>query len=189
MAGARRIGEKDPEGASVAAVQVIAVGLLVSVVIGILGGSNARSLLRLMGADAAVLGAPATFAVVMLSGCGCVVMLFLMNAIFRAAGDAAVAMRVLWFANAINLVLDPMLIFGIGPFPELGVVGAAVATTTGRSTAVLLQLFLLFSGYGRIHVRPRHLRLLPAAGNKSSLARTLPLDNRTASPFDTSRER
>jgi MATE family, multidrug efflux pump len=158
---ARRIGEKDPEGASVAAVQVIAVGLLVSVVIGVLGGMNARTLLGLMGADAGVLGPPATFAVVMLSGCGCVVMLFLMNAIFRAAGDATVAMRVLWFANAINLVLDPMLIFGIGPFPELGVVGASVATTTGRSAAVLVQLFLLFSGYGRIQIRPRHLRLVP----------------------------
>jgi putative MATE family efflux protein len=158
---ARRIGEKDPEGASVAAVQVIAVGLLVSIVIGVVAGSNARFLLRLMGANDAVLADPATFAVIMLSGCGCVIMLFLMNAIFRAAGDASVAMRVLWFANAINLVLDPLLIFGIGPFPELGVVGAAVATTTGRTTAVFVQLFLLFSGYGRVQVRPRHLKLVP----------------------------
>jgi putative MATE family efflux protein len=158
---ARRIGEKDPEAASVAAVQVIVIGALVSCVIGVFAGANARSLLRFMGANAAVLGEPATFAVVMLSGCGCVVMLFLMNAIFRAAGDASVAMRVLWLANGINLVLDPLLIFGIGPFPELGVVGAAVATTTGRTTAVLVQLFLLCSGYGRVQVRPRHLRIVP----------------------------
>ena len=159
---ARRIGEKDPEGAAVAAVQVIAVGVLVSVVIGVLAGSNARSLLALMGANEAVLADQATFAVVMLSGCGCIVMLFLMNAIFRAAGDASVAMRVLWLANGINLVLDPLLIFGIGPFPELGVVGASVATTTGRSTAVLVQIYLLCSGYSRVQVRARHLRLVPS---------------------------
>ena len=159
---ARRIGEKDLEGAAVAAVQVIAVGVLVSVAIGVVAGSNARTLLAWMGANDAVLAGPATFGVVMLSGCGSVVMLFLMNAIFRAAGDASVAMRVLWFANAINLVLDPLLIFGIGPFPELGVVGASVATTTGRSTAVLVQLYLLFSGYSRVHVKARHLRLVPS---------------------------
>jgi putative MATE family efflux protein len=159
---ARRIGEKDLDGAAVAAVQVIAVGVLVSAVIGVLAGSNARTLLAWMGANGAVLAGPATFGVVMLSGCGSVVMLFLMNAIFRAAGDASVAMRVLWFANAINLILDPLLIFGIGPFPELGVVGASVATTTGRSTAVLVQLYLLFSGYSRVQVRARHLRLVPS---------------------------
>jgi putative MATE family efflux protein len=157
----RRFGEKDREGAAVAAVQVIVVGVLVSAAIGVVGGMNARSLLALMGASQSVLAGPATFGVVMLSGCGSVVLLFLMNAIFRAAGDASIAMRVLWLANAINLVLDPLLIFGIGPFPELGVVGASVATTTGRSTAVLVQLFLLFSGYGRIRVQPRHLRVVP----------------------------
>jgi putative MATE family efflux protein len=159
---ARRIGEKDAEGASVAAVQVIAVGVFVSLVIGVLGGLNARRLLWLMGADEAILGDSARFTVVMLSGCGCVVMLFLMNAIFRAAGDAAVAMRVLWLANGINLVLDPLFIFGIGPFPELGVLGAAVATTTGRSTAVLVQLYLLWAGGTRIQVHARHLRLVPS---------------------------
>jgi putative MATE family efflux protein len=158
---ARRIGEKDPEGASVAAVQVIAVGILVSLVIGVVGGLNARFMLRLMGADEAILGDSARFTVVMLGGCGCVVLLFLVNAIFRAAGDAAIAMRVLWLANGINLVLDPLFIFGIGPFPELGVLGAAVATTTGRSAAVLVQLFLLASGRSRIKVQARHLRLVP----------------------------
>jgi putative MATE family efflux protein len=159
---ARRIGEKDPEGAAVAAVQVIALGLIVSAVIGVTGILFARPLLALMGASDAVLAEPAGYAVVMLGGCGSVVMLFLNNAIFRAAGDATVAMRVLWLANGINILLDPMLIFGIGPFPELGVTGAAVATTTGRSLGVALQLFLLTAGTGRIKIRWQHVRLAPA---------------------------
>jgi putative MATE family efflux protein len=158
---ARRIGEKDPEGAAVAAVQVIALGLIVSVVIGVTGALFARPLLRLMGASAGVMGEPAGYAVVMLAGCGSVVMLFLNNAIFRAAGDATVAMRVLWLANGINIVLDPMLIFGIGPFPELGVMGAAVATTIGRSVGVAMQLFWLTRGTGRIKIGWRHVRLEP----------------------------
>lgn len=157
----RRIGEKDSEGAAVAAVQVIGLGLLLSAVIGVIGFLFARRLLALMGADAGVLGAPALYATIMLSGCGSVVMLFLNNAIFRAAGDATVAMRVLWFANAINIVLDPMLIFGFGPIPALGVGGAAVATTIGRSTAVMVQLWLLVRGSGRIQIRWRHVRLAP----------------------------
>ena len=159
---ARRIGEKDPEGAAIAAVQVIALGLVVSVVIGVTGAIFARPLLALMGASDAVLLEPARYAIVMLGGCGSVVMLFLNNAIFRAAGDAPVAMRVLWLANGINIVLDPILIFGIGPFPELGVMGAAVATTTGRSLGVAAQLLLLTYGTGRIQVRWRHVRLAPS---------------------------
>jgi putative MATE family efflux protein len=159
---ARRIGEKDAEGAAVAAVQVIALGLIVSVVIGVTGAVYARPLLALMGASDAVLAEPARYAIVMLGGCGSVVMLFLNNAVFRAAGDAAVAMRVLWLANGINIVLDPMLIFGLGPFPQLGVMGAAVATTTGRSLGVVVQLILLAYGTGRIRIRWRHVRLAPA---------------------------
>lgn len=104
----RRIGEKDSEGAAVAAVQVIALGLLLSVVLGVIGATWARPLLGLMGASEAVLAEPARYAVVMLGGCGSVVMLFLNNAIFRAAGNATVAMRVLWLANGINIVLDPI---------------------------------------------------------------------------------
>jgi putative MATE family efflux protein len=156
----RRIGAKDPEAAAVAAVQVLAVGLIVSAGIGIAGGMNARSLLSLMGATEGVLE-NATFAVIMLGGNAAIMFIFLINAIFRAAGDAAIAMRVLWLANIINLVLDPCLIFGWGPFPALGVVGAAAATTTGRSIAVLVQLYLLFSGTRRIAIRRRHLRLVP----------------------------
>jgi putative MATE family efflux protein len=158
---ARRIGEKDPDGAAVAAVQVLVVGLIVSAVLGVAGGLNARRLLALMGANEAVLGPPATFAVIMLGGNAAIMLLFLINAIFRAAGDAAIAMRVLWIANAINLVLDPCLIFGLGPFPEMGVVGTAVATTTGRSAAVLIQLGVLVSGRGRVTIARRHLRIAP----------------------------
>ena len=157
----RRIGEKDPEGAAVAAVQVIALGVLLSIAIGIVGYFFARPLLALMGAEAGVLAEPSRYATVMLTGCGSVVLLFLNNAIFRAAGDPTVAMRVLWFANAINIVLDPMLIFGFGPIPAMGVGGAAVATTIGRSTAVALQLWLLARGSGRIRIRWRHVRLAP----------------------------
>ena len=159
---ARRIGEKDREGAAVAAVQVLLVGLAVSAVMGVFGGLNARRLLAMMGASDVVLGESARFTVIMLGGNVVIVMIFLINAIFRAAGDAAIAMRVLWIANGINMVLDPLLIFGIGPFPELGVVGAAVATTTGRGVAVCIQLTVLLSGRGRVHVERRHLKVVPA---------------------------
>jgi putative MATE family efflux protein len=158
----RRIGEKDPEAAAVAAVQVIALGVLLSAGLGLIGFLFARPLLALMGAGDGVLGEPSGYAAVMLTGCGSVVLLFLNNAIFRAAGDATVAMRVLWIANGINIVLDPMFIFGFGMIPALGVTGAAIATVIGRSTAVLLQLALLARGSGRIRLRWRHLRLEPA---------------------------
>ncbi len=158
---ARRIGEKDAEGAAIAAVQVIAVGVVVSVALGVAGAVYARTLLSMMGAAPAVLGEPARFTMIMLGGNVVIVLLFLINAIFRAAGDATVAMRVLWVANGINLVLDPLLIFGFGPIPALGLVGAAVATTTGRGVAVCLQLGLLCSRHGRIRIRRRHLRLAP----------------------------
>jgi putative MATE family efflux protein len=108
-----------------------------------------------------VLGENARFTMIMLGGNVVIVLIFLINAIFRAAGDAAIAMRVLWIANGINMLLDPLLIFGVGPFPELGVVGAAVATTTGRGVAVCIQLTLLFSGRGRVHVERRHLTVVP----------------------------
>jgi putative MATE family efflux protein len=158
---ARRIGEKDPDGAAVAAVQVIVLGVLVSTVLGIVGALNARRLLSLMGAGEVVLGDNARFTVVMLGGNATIMMIFLLNSIFRGAGDAAIAMRVLWIGNAINLVLDPLFIFGIGPFPELGVLGAAVATNTGRATAVCIQLWVLLSGRSRVHVTSRHLQLVP----------------------------
>lgn len=158
---ARRMGEKDPDGAAIAAVQAIALGLLVAVPAGLAGFFFARPMLALMGATPDVL-AHASFTAILFGFNGVILMLFLVNAVFRGAGDAAIAMRVLWIANAINLCLDPCFIFGIGPFPRLGVTGAAVATTTGRSIGVLVQLYYLSRGDGRIVIRRRHLRLSPA---------------------------
>jgi putative MATE family efflux protein len=158
---ARRIGERDAEGAAHAAAQAILLGLIVSAVLGVIGVVLAPTLLRMMGGSPAVI-ANATFMRVMLGGNATVLLLFLINAIFRGAGDAAIAMRVLWLANWINIVLDPMLIFGIGPFPELGVVGAAVATNIGRGTGALYAISRLFRPGSRVHVARRHFRFDPA---------------------------
>ena len=156
---ARRIGEKDPEDAAISAVQAIVLGLLISVVLGLAGWIAAPRLLALMGASPAIIAVGSGYARVALGGCGAIIMLFLNNAIFRGAGDASIAMRLLWVSNIINLVLDPCLIFGIGPFPHLGVTGAATATLIGRSIGVLVQFWLLLKGTERIHILGRHLRL------------------------------
>src|SRR5213080_2678470 len=158
---ARRIGER-PDAAAEAAVQGIALGLGVAAVAACLGVVFGPRLLALMGAGDDVLAIGSTFPRVMIGGSGTVLLLFLMNAIFRGAGDAAIAMRVLWFANAINIVLGPCFIFGIGPFPRLGVTGAAVGTTIGRGTGVLYQLYRLTRGDARVAVRRIHLALRPA---------------------------
>jgi putative MATE family efflux protein len=160
---ARRIGEKDPDAAARAAVQSIALGLLIGGAIGGTGAAFAPSLLRAMGANDDVVRIGSGFARLMLGGSGGVLLLFLINAVFRGAGDAAIAMRVLWFANAINIVLGPCLIFGLGPFPELGVTGAALGTTIGRWSGVVYQVAYLISGRGRIVIRPSHLRPQPEA--------------------------
>jgi putative MATE family efflux protein len=154
---ARRVGEKDPDGAARAAVQAIALGLIVSLSLGASGAFLAPDLLRLMGAGPDVLATGTGFASVMLGGSASVFMLFVINAAFRGAGDAAVAMRVLWFANALNILLGPLFIFGIGPFPELGVTGAAVATTIGRSAGVLYAAARLWKGAGHIGIHRQHL--------------------------------
>jgi putative MATE family efflux protein len=155
---ARRIGEKDSEGASVAAVQTILFGTIVSLVLGACGAWFAPQLLGLMHAEPSVIRLGSRYTAIVLGGNLCVVMLFLVNGIFRGAGDAAAAMRTLWLANLINLALDPCLIYGLAGFPKLGVTGAAVATTTGRSIGVLYQLYTLANGRGRIVVARRHLR-------------------------------
>jgi putative MATE family efflux protein len=156
---ARRIGEKRPDRAAVAAGQALLVALVASVLLGGLGVVTAPSVLDLLGASDGVLQGGANYARVLLGGSGTIVFLFLINAVFRGAGDAAIAMRVLWLANLINIVLDPCLIFGLGPFPEMGVTGAAVATTIGRGVGVLYQLKVLLGGGGRVHVRLSDLRV------------------------------
>ena len=156
---ARRIGEKDPEDAAIAGVQAIVLGLAISLVMGIPAGFYAPELLKLMGASPAIVAEGSGYARIALGGCGAIVMLFLNNAIFRGAGDAAIAMRLLWVSNIINLILDPLLIFGIGPFPRMGVTGAALATFTGRSIGVLYQFYRLMKGSERIRVLTRHVRI------------------------------
>jgi putative MATE family efflux protein len=158
---ARRIGERDPEGASHAAAQAILLAIFVSIVLGVTGVIAAPALLQAMGASPGVI-ANSNFTRIMLGGNAVVLLLFLVNAIFRGAGDAVIAMRVLWLANAINIVLGPMLIFGVGPFPRLGVVGAAVATNIGRGTGALFALSRLIRPGARVQVRRDHFRLDPA---------------------------
>jgi putative MATE family efflux protein len=156
---ARRIGEKDPDGGSVAGVQAIVLGLTVSLCVGVPCFIFAPRLLQLMGASPEIVATGSGYARIALGGCGAIMMLFLNNAIFRGAGDAAIAMRLLWVSNIINLVLDPCLIFGLGPFPRLGVTGAALATFTGRSIGVLYQFYRLGRGTERLPSLARHLRV------------------------------
>jgi len=159
---ARRIGEKNPEGAARAAVQSIALALIISLAIALIGAPLAPKLLTLMGASPGVVAQGSGFTRVMLACNASVVLLFMINAIFRGAGDAAIAMRVLWFANAINILLGPCLIFGLGPFPKLGITGAAVATSIGRGSGALYALSRLVRSGGRFDIRRRHIRLEPA---------------------------
>jgi putative MATE family efflux protein len=158
---ARRIGEKDHHDAAIAGAQAIFLGLLVSLTIGIPSFIFAPQLLRLMGAPPEVIATGTGYARIALGGCGAIVMLFLNNAIFRGAGDAAIAMRLLWVSNILNLILDPCLIFGLGPFPRLGVTGAALATFSGRSLGVLYQFYRLMKGTERVRIPPSLLRLNP----------------------------
>src|SRR5436853_2554844 len=156
---ARRIGEKDPEDASIAGVQAVILGLTVSLAVGIPSFIFAPRLLQLMGASPDIVATGSGYARIALGGSGAILMLFLNNAIFRGAGDAAIAMRLLWISNIINLVLDPCLIFGWGPFPKLGVTGAALATFTGRSIGVLYQFYRLLRGTERIRILTSQLQV------------------------------
>jgi len=158
---ARRIGEGQPERASQAAVQSIGLGIAVSLPLGVLGALLAPQLLGLMGAERELISDGWVFTAIILGGNVTVMLLFLINAVFRGAGDPALAMRALWIANIINMLLDPLLIFGWGPIPALGLEGAAVATTLGRGLGVLYQLAKLRGGRGRITIRAAQLRLEP----------------------------
>ena len=158
---ARRIGEGNPEGAARAAVQAIALALILSIVIALIGTPLAPKLLALMGGSPWVIEHGSAFTKIMVAGNATVVLLFMVNAIFRGAGDAAIAMRVLWLANLINIFLGPCLIFGLGPFPELGIAGAAIATNIGRGTGALYAISRLFRSGGRFKIRRSHLRLEP----------------------------
>lgn len=159
---ARRIGEQNPDGAARAAVQAIALALLVSIVIAVVATPFAPKLLALMGGSPWVVEHGSAFTRVMLAGNATVVLLFMVNAIFRGAGDAAIAMRTLWLANWINIVLGPCLIFGLGPFPKMGIVGAAIATNIGRGTGALFALSRLVRSGGRFDVQRKHLRIEPS---------------------------
>jgi putative MATE family efflux protein len=155
---ARRMGEKDERAAGMVAVQAIIIGLVVSATTAIFGYFFAPNLLHIMGGSDSVVKLGSGYTRMILSGSVTIFLLFLINAVFRGAGDAAIAMRVLWVANIVNICLNPCLIFGLGPFPRLGVTGSAVGTTIGRGIGVLLQLWVLTSGRGRLAVHASQLR-------------------------------
>jgi putative MATE family efflux protein len=156
---ARRIGEKDPEGAAFTATHVIYLGIAVSLVMSVLFIVFAPQVLAFLGGSATVVGMGIPFMRIMLGGNAVVTFLFLLNAIFRGAGDAAIAMRVLWIANGLNMILSPCFIFGVAFFPELGVTGAAVGTTMGRGLGVVFAFWYLFRGEKRFEIRREHWRL------------------------------
>ena len=155
---ARRTGEKNFEAASMAGAQVILLSIVSALVLSVLGIVFAPDILRLMGAEASVVKAGTEFARIMLSGSTVIVLLFVINGVFRGAGDAAIAMRSLWLASLINIILCPVLINGYGPFPELGLEGAAIATTIGRSAGVLYQCWHLFGNKHTIKIKRQYFK-------------------------------
>ena len=155
----RRIGEKKKKEAGEVAFQAILLGLFISVFIAVPGVLFARDFLIIMGATEKMAEEGYLYPAVMFGSNAVIMLLFIINAVFRSSGDAAISMRVMWFANIINIILDPLLIFGIGPFPELGIMGAAVATSIGRGIAVLYQFYLLFSGNHRIRLYLSNLKV------------------------------
>ena len=155
---ARRTGEKDAAGANTAAGQGILIAIAFGLLIAIPGAVFAPEILQLMGASTEVASSGSTYTRILFASNVVIMLLFVNNAIFRGAGDPMIALKALWFANLINMVLDPLLIFGYGPFPEMGVTGAAVATTTGRACGVLYQFWLLSGKQGRVRVDLSRLR-------------------------------
>ena len=155
---ARRVGEQDKPGAAIAAVNALYIGAVVSVMITIVGLLFYKEILLLMGASQAVLDVGAGYTWWMLTGNFTIVALFLVNAIFRGAGNAAIAMQSLWIANILNMILDPLLIFGWGPVPSLGVEGAAIATNIGRGAGVLYQVYYLMGNRGIVQIKKESLK-------------------------------
>lgn len=158
---ARRTGEKRPEEASKVAFQAIVTGVLVSFLIAVPGFLWSSDMIRLMGGSPEMQDNLSEYTRIMLGFNGIIIVLFIINAVLRSSGDAAMSLRVLVIANLINIVLDPLLIFGIGPFPELGIKGAAIATVTGRGVGILFQFFLLFRGKRRIRITLADIRFEP----------------------------
>ncbi len=156
---ARRVGEKDLKGAGQAAVQAIFLGVVVALGVSAIGIFYPKEILSLMGAEPDLIAEGYGYTQILLAGNITIMLLFLINAIFRGAGDASIAMWSLVLSNGLNIILDPIFIFGLGPIPEYGVMGAAIATTIGRGTAVIFQLILLFYGWSRIKITVRDLVL------------------------------
>lgn len=157
---ARRIGEKDNEAAADASIQSLNIALVFSVIISVIGLFFAKDILELMGGEPKLVESGYGYTLVMLVGNSSIMFIFLINAIFRGAGDASIAMRSLLLANGLNLILDPCLIFGWGPFPELGVQGAAVATTSGRAIGVMYQVYMLSKGHAIVSIYLKHIRIV-----------------------------
>ena len=155
---ARRIGEKKPHEASRAAGQAILTGSMISILLSVIAVLFYKKILSLMGLEPEIIRQYGSFTAIITGGNIVIMLLFINNAIFRSSGDAAISMRVLWFANILNIILDPILIFGFGPVPALGITGAAIATTTGRGLGVIYQFYLLFRGKHRIKIRLRDFK-------------------------------
>ncbi len=156
---ARRVGEKDLKGASQATVQVLFLGVLIAVIISVIGILYPKEILKIMGAEPDLIAEGYGYTKILLGGNITIMLLFLINAVFRGAGNASIAMWTLILSNGLNIILDPMFIFGFGPIPAYGVEGAAIATTIGRGTAVVFQLFVLFYGYSKIKIKVKDLVL------------------------------
>ena len=154
----RRIGEKDIEAAKKVAAQTLSLGILMAFFISLIGINYSKDLLKLMGGSEHLAETGSVYTAWMFGGNYVILLLFLLNGIFRGAGNAAIAMRTLWISNGINLVLDPMLIMGYGPFPECGLAGAAYATNIGRGVGVAYQLYVLFSAVGIIQLKLSDLK-------------------------------
>jgi len=156
---ARRIGEKNPEEAAHDAVQSMYIGIAISLPIAVLGITFSKEILELMGGSENLVETGYGYTAILMGGNVTIMLLFVINAVFRGAGDVILAMRALWLANIFNIILDPCFIFGLGPFPEMGVTGAAIATTIGRGLGVIFQLAILLKGSGRIKIKKKHFKI------------------------------